>query len=206
MPSDASTRGSRTQNETRIVKNLTTRSITLGDFKHPVELRPGKSVDLLKHVSLDNIGRSKDLKLAVQLGWLQYKDRDSRTVAKSKIQRAIIPAVLRDITPSSSTSAGIEEITELRDVLTITSDTTLVVDNDLVILVNALSGSVVVTLPSAETADEYMVRVKKIDSSVNTVTLATIDGETIDLELTKVISVQHTCIPVVSDGSNWWVM
>jgi hypothetical protein len=119
MPSDANTRGSREQNETRVVKNLTSKSITLGDMKFPFEIRPGQSVDLLKYVSLNNIGKSQDLKQAIKLGFLQYKDRDSAIVSNNddSVQKALLPAVLRDITPNNNdvvtslSSEGLEQLT-----------------------------------------------------------------------------------------------
>jgi hypothetical protein len=77
--------------------------------------------------------------------------------------------------------------------------------NDEVILVNAASGPVAITLPTAASnSNEYTI--KKIDSSANNVTVATTSVQTIDGGTTAVIKVQYASVSVVSDGSNWFII
>ena len=70
------------------------------------------------------------------------------------------------------------------------------------IIVNAASGPVTITLPSAASATEYHFTVKKVDTSSNTVTIAgTIDGTT-----NYVLYSQYEAVRVQSDGSVYWII
>lgn len=78
--------------------------------------------------------------------------------------------------------------------LSITSSATIDVDHD-TYLVDASSGSIVLTFPSAsQDGDQYIVR--RTDSSVNTVTLATTDSHTIDV-------LPQSTRTITSYGGNW---
>jgi hypothetical protein len=71
-----------------------------------------------------------------------------------------------------------------------------------IVLANATSNAITVTLPSAVNNNNIYI-VKKTDSSSNTVTLATSSLQTIDGSLTAIMKVQYASIMVASDGSNW---
>jgi hypothetical protein len=79
-----------------------------------------------------------------------------------------------------------------------------VTTNDEVILANAGSTPITITLPTAVSNTNLYV-IKKIDSSGNNVTVATTSSQTIDGGTTAVIKVQYASISVVSDGSNWYI-
>src|SRR4030065_480626 len=75
--------------------------------------------------------------------------------------------------------------------------------NDEVILANATADAVAVTLPTAvgNTGKKFVV--KKIDSSVNAVTVDPNGSETIDGQATAGILAQDNAIICQSDGANW---
>lgn len=76
---------------------------------------------------------------------------------------------------------------------------------DEVILVDATSGNVTITLISASrTPNKYTV--KKIDSSANTVTVAAASGQNIDGDTTKVLSGQWDKTTVIPSGNNWYTV
>jgi len=77
--------------------------------------------------------------------------------------------------------------------------------NDDIILANAAGGVLTITLPTA-VGSTKVYAVKKIDSSANTVTVATTGGQTIDGGATAVMKVQYACVTVASDGANWFVV
>ena len=77
--------------------------------------------------------------------------------------------------------------------------------NDEVILANAAGGAITMTLPTA-VSNQNLYAIKKIDSSGNTVTVATSGGQMIDGGSTALLKVQHASISVVSDGSNWYII
>jgi len=73
-----------------------------------------------------------------------------------------------------------------------------------VVLADASGGGFTVTLPSPDT--DVQVNVKKIDSSGNTVTVATPGSETIDGSGTLTISAENVSRTIVSDGSNYFIV
>jgi hypothetical protein len=78
-------------------------------------------------------------------------------------------------------------------------------DDDDVILGDATSGAITITLPTAVgiSGKEYVV--KKTDASTNAVILDAAGAETIDGEATLSIGAKGVVISVVSNGSNWIV-
>jgi len=75
-------------------------------------------------------------------------------------------------------------------------------DGDIV-LVDASSGGVTITLPSPSSGAK--VRVKKTDASTNTVTVSPSATETIDGASSHTISKQYETYEYVSDGTNWYI-
>jgi hypothetical protein len=89
-----------------------------------------------------------------------------------------------------------------RDV-TATTDNAEVNDN--VILADATSNNITITLPPVAEAEGMLLRVKKIDSSVNTVTVDGDGTETIDGATTNVLSAQYDQVTIYCDGVEWWI-
>ncbi len=89
-------------------------------------------------------------------------------------------------------------------VRTITSSDTASATDE-VILCNAASGAITVTLPAANGGNRYFY-IKKIDSTANAVTVDGASSETIDDVTTRVLSSQYDSIEIVSDGSEWWII
>ena len=78
---------------------------------------------------------------------------------------------------------------------------------DNVILGNSTSGSLTITLPDAtksHVGQQYVI--KKIDSSANTITVATTSSQTIDGTSSLALNVQYEAVEVATDGSNWYVI
>lgn len=74
------------------------------------------------------------------------------------------------------------------------------------ILVDATGAARTITLPSAIGISGKVFDIKKIDASVNSVTIATVGGQTIDGAATQVTIVQWTSFTVQSDGTNWFII
>lgn len=82
---------------------------------------------------------------------------------------------------------------------------------DRTILVNATSGNLIITLPTAASAYSatlggYTFIIKKIDNSANTVTIKGNGAETIDGVNTQVISAQWMSYQVQSNGTSWYIV
>lgn len=90
-------------------------------------------------------------------------------------------------------------------VVTKTSDFTATQSND-VILVDASSGAVTITLMGASDREGKTLFVKKVDSTANAVTVDGDGSETIDDSTTRVLSSQYDSVQIVSDGSEWWII
>lgn len=93
----------------------------------------------------------------------------------------------------------------VRDIVTITGNTTLTTAND-VILVDASGGVITVTLPAAAVRSGKQFDIKKIDSSGNAVTVDGDGSETIDGATTKVISSQYDSVTIMSSGTEWFIL
>jgi len=72
-----------------------------------------------------------------------------------------------------------------------------------VVLADATSGNITITLPAAADNEDRMIAVKKTDASANTVTVDGNASETIDGSATQVLTSQYDVIMMVSDGTNW---
>lgn len=74
------------------------------------------------------------------------------------------------------------------------------------VFVDATGASRTITLPTAVgiSGKEYII--KKIDSSINTVTIGTTSSQTIDGAATQILLVQYAVLRVISDGANWGVI
>ncbi len=81
-----------------------------------------------------------------------------------------------------------------------------VLENDYILLADATSGNITLTLPPAAANEGALVIVKKTDASVNTVTLEADGSETIDGTADKTLTTQYEKISVVCDGVEWWVI
>lgn len=70
------------------------------------------------------------------------------------------------------------------------------------LLANAAGGNVLINLPTA-VGNLAKFHIKRIDSSVNSVTIDPNGAQTIDGETTKNIAFQWSSMTIVSNGSNW---
>lgn len=90
-------------------------------------------------------------------------------------------------------------------VVAVTADYTAL-DQDLVVLANATSGVITVTLPTAKGREGRRIIVKKTDASGNAVTIDANGSETIDGATTVPLSSQYATREMVSDLTNWHVV
>lgn len=88
-----------------------------------------------------------------------------------------------------------------------TSYTTLVTDNGSMLLVDAVSAPITINLISASSARAgSVISIKKIDNTVNIVTLNPNASETIDGDINYQLQITHETIILRSDGNNWRVV
>lgn len=74
------------------------------------------------------------------------------------------------------------------------SSNTILTSNDRLVLVDASSGPRIITLPLAELCAGLQLKIKKIDPSLNTVTVQRQGADTIEGETTKVLTAQYATI------------
>lgn len=87
-------------------------------------------------------------------------------------------------------------------IATVTANTTLT-SAHYTVLVDATGGNRTITLPAAAGATGRVYNVKKIDVSVNTVTLDGNGAEPIDADPTLVLTVQWQSVTIQSNGTGW---
>lgn len=81
-----------------------------------------------------------------------------------------------------------------------------VVDGDRVVLADATSGAITLTLPLASQSRGMPLKVIKTDSSVNAVTLSGVGAENINGSSTKVLASQYETVEIICDGTEWFVL
>jgi hypothetical protein len=90
-------------------------------------------------------------------------------------------------------------------ITTITANTTL--NNTYhIILANASSGAITITLPSAPNCTGRQYIIKKIDSSTNAVIIMPQSGQTIDGQSSINLTTQNDLRRIVSSGTNWYII
>lgn len=82
----------------------------------------------------------------------------------------------------------------------------LLANDECVILADATSGAITITLPDAESALDRVYYIKKTDVSANTVTIDGENAETIDGAITETLTAQFETIQIVSDGTEWFII
>ncbi len=91
------------------------------------------------------------------------------------------------------------------NVVTKTSNYSLGPDN-YIILADATSAAVTLTLPTASAIIGRLYTIKKIDSSSNQVIIATTGAQTVDGQSSPGLTSQYQYVTVVSDGNNWSII
>lgn len=82
---------------------------------------------------------------------------------------------------------------------------------DAVVLCNATSGAITITLPNPSTCYDstnlasIVYNVSKIDSSANAVTIAPYASETIGGDTSFVLAYQNEVLTLVTNGTNWYI-
>ncbi len=206
------------------VTNTTNNTIGLGDLVN-VTIPAGKTIDLLKkpRVTKEKINQSQHLQIALKNGWLKItkpnkkskKKRERQaTVSDENYEDSIHLADLIDVDISVASEddtiryengkwVNVPTTEIISKIVTVTATSyTLDTDTDDVLLVDVTS---TIHLPTAVGIKGYQFTIKNIKDGA-TVTMDANGTETIDEELTKVITVQYTSVTLASDGSNWWVL
>lgn len=80
-----------------------------------------------------------------------------------------------------------------------------VTTSDEIVLANAASGGLTITLPTAA-SNTNVYHIKKMDTSSNFVTIATTASQLIDGSATAVIKVPFVSLTVVSNGTGWSII
>lgn len=107
----------------------------------------------------------------------------------------------------SYTTGGVGSFVD-KNTLSVASPTTTypITTSDEVVLASASGGAYSATLPNAVGVTGKVYTVKKTDSSVNAITIATTSSQTIDGVTTRTVTIQYESVTVVSDGSNWHII
>ena len=72
---------------------------------------------------------------------------------------------------------------------------------------SSLTGNITITLPDATTHPNKVYKIKKTDSTINTVTVAGAGSDKIDDgNATVILAFQNSAMQVVSKGTNWYII
>lgn len=166
-----------------VVKNLSNRDIKVLGMK----VKKGSKVDLFKSV----VGLTEDRVIT----------------AMQKPNGELYKAVSRgDISVSNSSLTTFENDPGITVWNTLTIASNYTATSGAVLLCDASSGNLVITLPLAASSPGRVLQVKKIDSSANTVTLQCSGSDTLDGIVNFVIEDENFSLSVVSSGSNYYLI
>lgn len=96
-------------------------------------------------------------------------------------------------------------ISRAREVVTTTTNYNVDSD-DYVVLANAVSDDIIVTLPDATLCKDNEYHIKRINGVNNTVTIATSLGQTIDGVTSIIINKQNITMSLICDGTQWFII
>lgn len=91
------------------------------------------------------------------------------------------------------------------NVVTLTATASTIAAGDNLVLVDAASNDITVTLPDPA-AGNQTVAIKRIDGAASSVRIASAAAANIDGGVQYALNTQYEAIVVVSDGTQWWVL
>lgn len=97
-------------------------------------------------------------------------------------------------------------IRQATNIGTVTTYSGEVLSDTYLLLVDATSGPVTVTLPAAADHSGRILNIKKIDASANVVTIDANGAETIDGAANETLSSQWESRKIISNGINWYLI
>lgn len=115
------------------------------------------------------------------------------TLFADNTTKAITPQIARDFIVSSMP-------------VTVAKTTTYTATLDDAVILAGGTSSWTLSLPAAATSTGKMYWIKKTSASIYTITVNANASETIDGALTQDIVSQYTCLCIICDGSNWWII
>jgi len=96
-------------------------------------------------------------------------------------------------------------ISRAREVVTTTDNYTMDAD-DYVVLANAESNNITITLSDATVSKDNEVHIKRINGGTNVVIIATQNNQTIDGYPSITINKQFITISLICDGTQWFII
>ena len=87
----------------------------------------------------------------------------------------------------------------------VTTSPYTILGSDYVLLIDATSGNLILTLPDPITFEGALI-FKRIDTSANTVTVNRNAAENIESDLTAITLNPFDRVTLVSDGTDWWMI
>jgi len=192
------------------ITNISKKILNIGDLPKLPTLEPNEFCDLLRYYTKEEINQSENLPYLIKKRWLRAsKDLDNVSTAVSR--RSPEPYLT---TTETNEVEDIEE--DLREAIlvlasfiatgieTITKDATAGARQ--ILLVDATSKDITITLPAASSSTNRTYYIKKIDTSSNDVIIDGTGDDEIDGNATACISVANTTLKIVSNGTAWWII
>ena len=90
-------------------------------------------------------------------------------------------------------------------IIEITASTYDVTDDDYIILADATTAAITLTLPPPADVLNHVFTIKRLNSGANSVTIDVAGGGTIDEGTSCVLIFQYDAIRITSDGTEYWI-
>jgi hypothetical protein len=182
-----------------VYANAATSKFRVGNLGSEVEIADISSNQVITNKDIDGGIASNLSRITVP------KNTLSNLTTLTRKQGTIVYATDTNKVYSDTGSSLVEiGISASSPVLTVSS-TYVAVVSDEVILCDASGGAFTVTLFTAAGNTGKRIRIKKIDSTFNRITIDANASETIDGALVRRLATQDEYVTIISDGANWRV-
>ena len=199
----------------RVTNPHASRMLNIGDLPFVPTVEAGKTIDLLRYYTKEEVGQSEILPVLISRGWLTSKKRlDSvnTKVAKAapkpyftSVEENELESIISRVVALEIRMNSLEEDFDNyvpTGIVIVTGDITA--GSNKILFCDASRGQITVTLPAAEENLTYYI--KKIDESDNHVVIDPDSADEIDGNLTFALANPYECIKIICDGTDWWVI
>jgi len=178
---------------------LSNSSVTIGN----TSVSLGSTVSTFGNVTLNNVTINNVATTFPN----SFLSNSSATIGNTTVTLGSTVSSIGNLTLSNVTisSGSISNVAITSNLVTKTANYSAAAGDE-TILANASTGNVTITLPTAASISGKVYIVKKIDSTANSVIIATTSSQTIDGNTTRTFTSQYTGAQVQSDGSNWYIL
>lgn len=201
--------GTITYTETTLTASSTTNFVA--DFQYPsARITAGAAINFLQSTNraasrgmtilINPNGANRTITFNASWTWLTATPSTVYSGQKGRLSLFVNGTAETDVQAAYASEGAFEPM----PIKTVTSNYTATVSDEM-IMVDATSGAVTITLAAASGLAGKDYTIKKVDASGNSVIIDPNASESVDGATTKTISSQYTSVSIRCDSANWYI-